>query len=73
MPPPVDAQRIRLLRQLPALRERLRIKRRVVSPRFHPEQDLNDVCSMLEAGLVEPSRIRALYDAIEPDLYRYPG
>lgn len=37
------------------------------------EQDLADVLSMINAGLVDPSRARALYDAIEPDLYRYPA
>jgi hypothetical protein len=100
-----------LLRELPALKERLRINVELASPPdFIPElpgwrersplvfregsvavhhfdlysqalskiergfeQDLDDVRSMLEAGLVEPLRIRALYDAIEPDLYRYPA
>jgi hypothetical protein len=37
------------------------------------EQDLADVRSMLDDGLVERSRARALYDEIEPDLYRYPA
>jgi len=37
------------------------------------EQDLADVCSMLAGGRVESPRLRALYDAIEPDLYRYPA
>jgi hypothetical protein len=36
-------------------------------------QDLDDVRSMLASGLVEPSRLRDFYDAIEPDLYRYPA
>jgi hypothetical protein len=36
-------------------------------------QDLDDVRSMLASGLVEPTRLRDLYDAIEPDLYRYPA
>ncbi len=36
-------------------------------------QDLHDVARMLESGLVEPGRLRALYDAIEPELYRYPA
>lgn len=36
-------------------------------------QDLEDVASMLTSGLVEPARLRALYDAIEPELYRYPA
>jgi hypothetical protein len=37
------------------------------------EQDLADVRSMPESGLVDPSRLRSLYDSIEPDLYRYPA
>lgn len=37
------------------------------------EQDLADVRSMMQSGLVEPSRLRDLYDAIEPELYRYPA
>jgi hypothetical protein len=36
-------------------------------------QDLDDVRSMLASGLVEPSLLCTLYDAIEPDLYRYPA
>ncbi len=100
-----------LLRELPALKERLDINIELASPPdFIPElpgwrersplvfregrvavhhfdlysqalakiergfeQDLADVHSMLANGLVEPSRVRALYDAIEPDLYRYPA
>ncbi len=37
------------------------------------EQDLGDVHTMIARGLVEPSRLRQLYDAIEPELYRYPA
>jgi hypothetical protein len=37
------------------------------------EQDLGDVRTMIARGLVEPSRLRQLYDAIEPQLYRYPA
>ena len=37
------------------------------------EQDLDDVQTMLERALVEPARLRELYDAIEPELYRYPA
>lgn len=100
-----------LLRELPALKERLGINIELASPPdFIPElpgwrerspflfregnieihhfdlysqalakiergfdQDLADVHSMLADGLVEPSRMRSLYDAIEPDLYRYPA
>jgi hypothetical protein len=100
-----------LLRELPALKERLGINIELVSPSdFIPElpgwrdrsplvfregmvavhhfdlysqalskiergfeQDLADVRSMLASGLVEPLRMRTLYDAIEPDLYRYPA
>jgi hypothetical protein len=37
------------------------------------EQDLADVRMMIERGLVDTPRLRELYDAIEPDLYRYPA
>lgn len=36
-------------------------------------QDLDDVQHMMESGLVEPSRLHELYDAIEPELFRYPA
>jgi len=36
-------------------------------------QDLQDVRSMLEQGLVDPDRLRELFAAVEPDLYRYPA
>lgn len=36
-------------------------------------QDLDDVSEMIERGLVVPTRLRELYDAIEPQLYRYPA
>jgi hypothetical protein len=36
-------------------------------------QDLDDVARMLSSGLVEPERLRELYDTIEPQLYRYPA
>lgn len=36
-------------------------------------QDLGDVRAMIEHGLVEPDRLLELYDAIEPELYRYPA
>lgn len=36
-------------------------------------QDLDDVARMLTSGLVQPARLRELYDAIEPELYRYPA
>ena len=100
-----------MLRELPALKDRLGINIELVSPPdFIPElpgwrersplafeegriavhhfdfysqalskiergfdQDLADVRSMLTSGLVEPLRLRALYEAIEPDLYRYPA
>jgi hypothetical protein len=35
--------------------------------------DTRDVAEMLERGLVEPKRLRELFDRIEPDLYRYPA
>ena len=36
-------------------------------------QDLDDVSRMIEGGLVEPARVGELYEAIEPQLYRYPA
>jgi hypothetical protein len=36
-------------------------------------QDLLDVREMLERGLIEPSRTRAYFARIEPELYRYPA
>lgn len=36
-------------------------------------QDLDDVQHMRESGLVEPARLRELFDAIEPELFRYPA
>jgi hypothetical protein len=36
-------------------------------------QDLKDVQDMLDSGLVEPSRLRELYEQMEPQLYRYPA
>ena len=100
-----------LLRELPALKERLGVNIELASPPdFIPElpgwrerspvvfqegnvyvhhfdfysqalskiergfsQDLDDVGRMIAQGLVEPARLRELYDAIEPELYRYPA
>jgi hypothetical protein len=36
-------------------------------------KDLADVREFLERGLVEPRRLRELYQAIQPQLYRYPA
>jgi hypothetical protein len=36
-------------------------------------QDLADVHTMIARGLVEPPRLRELYERIEPELYRYPA
>jgi hypothetical protein len=36
-------------------------------------QDLDDVGKMIESGLVQPARLRELYETIEPELYRYPA
>jgi hypothetical protein len=35
--------------------------------------DLNDVEAMLDRGLVDRDRLRELYEAIEPQLFRYPA
>jgi len=37
------------------------------------EQDLTDAQMMIARGLVDPARLRELYDRIEPELYRYPA
>ncbi len=36
-------------------------------------QDVGDVRHLLGSGLVEPARLRALFEQIEPQLYRYPA
>lgn len=36
-------------------------------------QDRGDVAAMLAGGLVQPDRLRELFDAIESELYRYPA
>ncbi len=37
------------------------------------KHDLADLAELIERGLVEPARLRALYEQIEPELYRYPA
>jgi len=37
------------------------------------EKDLVDVRQMIARRLVEPGRLRELFEAIEPELYRYPA
>jgi hypothetical protein len=37
------------------------------------EQDLRDVRTMIDRGLVEPGHLRELYEVIEPELYHYPA
>lgn len=37
------------------------------------EQDIEDVKEMIAAGLVEPAEAVAQFEAIEPDLYRFPA
>jgi hypothetical protein len=36
-------------------------------------KDLADARALVAGGFVEPERLRALFEAIEPDLYRYPA
>jgi hypothetical protein len=36
-------------------------------------QDRRDVAAFLEHGLVEPARLRALFEQIVPQLYRFPA
>lgn len=37
------------------------------------DQDLDDVRDMIDRGLVDPARALELYNAIEPELFRYPA
>lgn len=37
------------------------------------DRDLNDVLAMLERGLTSTRAIRETYEAVEPDLYRFPA
>jgi hypothetical protein len=37
------------------------------------ELDLEDVRNMVESGLVKPGRLLELFEAIEPELYRFPA
>jgi len=36
-------------------------------------QDLNDVKSMFQKGLLDPTKLISLFEAIEPELYKYPA
>ncbi|MEA2489231.1 MAG: hypothetical protein QOH21_1023 [Acidobacteriota bacterium] len=36
-------------------------------------RDTSDVDAMLAAGVIEPTELLRMYDAIEPELYRYPA
>ncbi len=36
-------------------------------------QDRGDVRELIERGLVEPARLRELFEAIEPEIFRYPA
>ena len=36
-------------------------------------RDLEDVDAMMERGLVEPARLREMFDEIRPRLYRFPA
>ncbi len=74
--------------ELPGWRERSLLVERVGSVTFHHydlysqalakierghAKDLADVAQLLDRGLVQPLRLRELFDAIEPQLYRYPA
>lgn len=37
------------------------------------DRDLTDVAAMLQRGLVEPSALRAAFEAVLPELHRYPA
>jgi hypothetical protein len=36
-------------------------------------QDLGDVIALVERGLVDPDRARSYFEAIEPELFRFPA
>jgi hypothetical protein len=36
-------------------------------------QDIRDVREMIASGLVNPADVRAQFEAIEPELYRFPA
>lgn len=36
-------------------------------------QDRDDVATMLRTGLIDPAELRRLFEAIEPQLHRYPA
>jgi hypothetical protein len=37
------------------------------------ELDLADVGSMVDSGQVEPAKLRELFEAVEPELFRFPA
>lgn len=37
------------------------------------EQDIEDVKEMIAAGLIEPKEVQAQFEAIEPELFRFPA
>jgi hypothetical protein len=37
------------------------------------ELDLDDVRNMVDSGQVDPAKLRELFEAVEPDLYRFPA
>lgn len=37
------------------------------------DTDLSDVAAMIDAGFVEPEKLRELFVTIEPDLFRFPA
>ena len=107
----LEPERDELLRELPAIKERLMINVELASPLdFLPElpgwrerspivsqlgqltvrhldfyaqalakverglgPDWADVQAMIGAGLVEPGRLRELFEGIAPELYRFPA
>ena len=56
---------MRVLRAIPELKEELRLN--------VGRKDQADVRTMLATGLVEPERLRSFFQAIEPELFRYPA
>lgn len=34
--------------------------------------DLDDIANMVRSGRIEPQRLRELFEAVEPELFRFP-
>lgn len=64
-----------ILREIPRLKEALNLNVELAAPKVERghEQDMHDVQEMIAAGLVNPAEALIQFDAIEPELYRFPA